>query len=353
MKILLEAPIGMASGLGRDGIGLCRALLERGHSVALDPIRVKAPLPTDVAHLLSIDNTIPGPYDLRISHVAVIDAQLSASNAEMATRNILWTMWEWEAIPVDWQEPFRERTKHFDTFVAYDRGAMSALRPYCNAETKVVVQGGYESEDWLASRAPEKNPFVFGMLGNISARKNPLAAITAFRTFRDAHPGVPACLRIKSLTPFLGTLDPFVDEEYDIAEHCAVWGHGDMEKFYRSIHCLVAPSTGEGKNLPALEAATHGVPLILSDIPGHKQWAHALDSVLWVRGTPKPMHVFDTTLLGTHVDPALLTEAMTTMHTDYTYLRMRARANIPQVVNSMDWFKVLERLGNVLDIPWL
>jgi glycosyltransferase involved in cell wall biosynthesis len=55
-----------------------------------------------------------------------------------------------------------------------------------------------------------------------------------------------------------------------------------MREFYAGLHCFLAPSTGEGKNVPALEAQTTGVPVIGTDYGGHKiwmndEWAYPLD----------------------------------------------------------------------------
>lgn len=44
-----------------------------------------------------------------------------------------------------------------------------------------------------------------------------------------------------------------------------------LDEAYRGALALVHPSLAEGFNLPVLEAATHGVPLLLSDLPIHRE----------------------------------------------------------------------------------
>lgn len=358
MKILLEVPIGMSAGYSKDGVGLSRALVERGHQVTLIPTGLQVPIPTDIANLLSVEHYQDPPYDIRITHQAPQDVQLSAEDAAQAKTNIYWTMWEWQNYPIEFVPRFTAGTSNYDYFVAYDEGSMAALAPHLtlDPEKMVVVQGGYESEDWRMPFSPpsEDAPFLFGMVGDISPRKNPLALIEGYRGFRDQYPDRETGLIIKSRFPFLGhAYGPYSDPEWNIQEIVGVWSREELELFYHALGAYVAPSYGEGKNLPALEAATCGVPLILSDIPGHRQWASGLPSAKFVSGTTSGLRLEGLPVWGLKVDPAQLTQAMIDIYENRTHYWNEARSTMPSVVMSMDWYRVVERLGKRLDIPWL
>lgn len=358
MKILLEIPIGMSGGYTKDGIGLTRALIDRGHQVILRPLGLQVPLPVDIANLLSVDHYQPPPYDLRITHQSPLDVALSAEDASKATANIYWTMWEWENYPWEMAERLTWGTQHYDYFVAYDSGSLASLSPHIAIpdDHKFEVQGGYESEDWKVSwksKDPSKT-FVFGAVGDLSARKNPVAMINAYRMFKDRNPDADVALFLKSRQPFRGhALGSFRDPEYNIVEINEVWTRDQMEEFYYGLGAYIAPSYGEGKNLPALEAATCGLPLILSDIPGHRAWASGMSSVKFVGGERSGLRMQGIPMYGLKVDEEELSYAMEEVYDQKNYYWDEARSNVLSVVSSMDWTKAVERLGNRLGIPWL
>lgn len=110
---------------------------------------------------------------------------------------------------------------------------------------------------------------------------------------------------------------------------------------------------GEGKNLPALEAATHGVPLILSDIPGHRQWASGLSSVKFVNGEYGNVFMAGQPVTGLYVDVESLADTMYEVYMNQHYYSNEAKANIGTIVSSMDWYKRVENLGILLENPFL
>lgn len=107
------------------------------------------------------------------------------------------------------------------------------------------------------------------------------------------------------------------------------------------LDCLVCPSWGEGKNLPALEALASGVPVVLSDIPGHRQWATS-NEVTWAPTTPRdivPGH------RGGYVAPEALADIMWNQYTKKAAERSKAATAASVVRTSMDWSKSIERLS--------
>ena len=54
--------------------------------------------------------------------------------------------------------------------------------------------------------------------------------------------------------------------------HYTSWPQEVLKKFYAAQHVLLAPSRGEGKNVPAMEMMTTGGAVIATNFGGHTQW---------------------------------------------------------------------------------
>jgi glycosyltransferase involved in cell wall biosynthesis len=61
-----------------------------------------------------------------------------------------------------------------------------------------------------------------------------------------------------------------------------------LEQAYRSATCLLAASYGEGFGLPLIEAAEHGLALLVRDIPVFREVARASASY-FTAATPEAM----------------------------------------------------------------
>jgi glycosyltransferase involved in cell wall biosynthesis len=271
MRILLKTPLNAYTGYGNDGIGLAMALLRWGISVQLDPEEVKAPIPHQLAKLLT--EPVKAPFDLIVQHgppdVIACTPAMSAS----ATATIGWSMWETTTLePLQRRDTFGGRTERFDALLAYDPVSADAFRGETTAPVS-VLQGGFAAEDWKPiQRDWFGTPFRFGMVGALSARKDPFAAIRAFKDLREQHEDFAAGaeLHLKTSTP--GMLSQMEDWLPGLKIHNAVWDHKQMEQFYAATHVLVAPSRGEGKNVPALEHLATGGTVIASNWGGHTGW---------------------------------------------------------------------------------
>lgn len=68
-------------------------------------------------------------------------------------------------------------------------------------------------------------------------------------------------------------LHPAMEQTVDrLRIHYDVWPHDVLSEFYRAQHCLLAPSRGEGKNMPALQFMSSGGVVIATNWGGHRQW---------------------------------------------------------------------------------
>ena len=109
----------------------------------------------------------------------------------------------------------------------------------------------------------------FLMVGTIEPRKGHAQALAAFeRLWRE---GVEANLVIVGRTGWM--VEELVARLRSHPERGVrlFWLEGIsdacLEKVYESAVCLLAPSEGEGFGLPLIEAAQHGLPLLVRDMP--------------------------------------------------------------------------------------
>lgn len=342
MKILLRTPLSPYSGYGRDGFGLARALLDRDHDVRISPVEVVVPLPRDIAGLLTYPLN-DGLFDLSIHHVKPADARLTLSDKTQARRNLLWSMWEWKSLPPEeWVEEFTDRVALFDWVVAYDTGSAGAFAPHVEEGKLLTVQGGYEAEDWSPPETPRpERPFTFGMNGRLTLRKGVYAAYTAFSQLKEQHgDAFDARLVLKTTIP---VFPPEFTPREGVQVILGQWDNDQLLNFYHSLDCLLCPSWGEGKNLPALEALACATPVVLSEIPGHKQWATS-DLVTWVKTS-------ETSLMAGHVGglvtPEDLAETMWYCYTHREEISAKTRIAARVIPQSMDWSHAVERLSLV------
>lgn len=271
MKVLLQVPLSPYSGYGNDGLGICRALIQMGADVYVEPTAVQAPLPPDVAHLLT--KTAQAPFDLAIVHVDPQRMDASEEIQSVAKVKIGWTMWEFSSFGnLPGRSTLRKRLKGFDAMIAYDPVSAECIRPYFSGPV-LVQQGGFWPEDWPEiERDWHDDNFRFCMVGMLNDRKNPFAAITAFSELREEHPDFAekARLSLKTMAP---GLHPKMEEVYPgLRIYYDIWDHKTLTNFYAAHHVLLAPSRGEGKNMPALEFQSTGGTVIATNWGGHQQW---------------------------------------------------------------------------------
>ena len=342
--VLLKTPLTAYTGYGNDGFALTRAFAQFGLDVRLQPTAVTPPLPMGVATML-----VKAPeddYNYIVHHLDPMSIGLSSGAKRTTARKIAWSMWEFTRLSPEIAETMTERLEGYDLLCVYDEVSAEAFRPHAEAagvEMK-ILQGGYWAEDWAPKAGePERDwdaPFRFVMAGQLHQRKNPFAAVRAFDRIRQKHADVE--LHLKTSIRFL---HPAMEQRYPgLKIHYEMWNHQQMRDFYRHAHCYVAPSWGEGKNLPALESQTMGIPVIYSDFGGHRQWG-SRDWAYPVGGS-----------LGEHVpgmpsfriDEDALYETM--LHAVEHRSEVRRKGEMAQrmIPAQCDWARVVERFMSVV-----
>ena len=182
------------------------------------------------------------------------------------------------------------------------------------------------------------------MAGRLHNRKNPWAAIRAFRALKQEHgDAFDAELHLKTTLENI----PKQVEEWTpgIHVHYEWWPHERMRQFYESLHCYLAPSVGEGKNLPALEAQTAGVPVIGTLFGGHTGWMSPAFSYS-VRFEIKEMNSAGP---GAEADEEHLAELMWRVYTDRAEAKQKGEIAARTIPVSMSWRSVMLRLIDLLN----
>jgi glycosyltransferase involved in cell wall biosynthesis len=357
MRVLIKSPFSMFSGYGQDGWGLARALHRWGCDVYLQPTWVDVPVPHDLLPLLG--KQLDPPFDLLINHWDPSNLFITPEARQCARMAVAWTMWEFAPDPVNGQSglipicknrsSLRKRLKWFDLVLGYDQVTMASLDPYIPKHVaKGVLLGGYESADWKFARRDWHGEFMFGMHGALNNRKQPFMVLEAFRRLKSEHPEEFAGARLAFHTmtpPLFPELTPLL-EQYRIKVFFEAWDHDTLQKFYEATHCLVYPSHGEGKNVPALEHMTTGGVVIHTNYGGPEQWlredlAYPLDYEmvpLPLRGNPEH---------GPHWAQPSMDDLMATMWHVFTHrdeARLKGELASRVIPAQLDWAKVCEDL---------
>jgi len=273
VKVLLSAPMSKFSGYGNDGIGLTRALMRMGADVYLQATHVAAPLPKDIAMLFT--KQLEAPFDLTIQHVDPgqigIDKELRAAS----DLTVSMSMWEYSSLDnLKGRSKLKGFLQDFDAFIGYDAVTTAAFESYIPKKTaSFVLQGGYEPSDWkYIERDWYSDRFGFCMVGQLHDRKDPFVAIQAFQELKTEYPKDfdGAELHLKTNIP---GLHPAMEQWCPkLRVHSSVWPVEILRKFYGMQHVLLAPSRGEGKNMPALEFQTTGGAVIATNWGGMANW---------------------------------------------------------------------------------
>jgi glycosyltransferase involved in cell wall biosynthesis len=286
LKVLVKTALSPYSGYGADGIGIALALLQAGVDVYLDPSHIAPPLPPTIAALLT--KRLEAPFDVLIHHADPMQLGITPEARRSAKVTVGWTMWEYSSVDnMRGRSTLRRRLRDFDLVLGYDTVTQEALAPHIGTGSEsAVLQGGYWPQDWpFQGRDWHSDRFGFCMVGQLSQRKDPFVAIQAFHALKQRHSEEFDGAELHLKTNSLG-LHPSMEKWIPkLRVHYSVWRDDVMREFYGAQHCLLAPSRGEGKNLPALEMLSTGGVVIATGWGGHQQWlspafAHVLDYTL-------------------------------------------------------------------------
>lgn len=321
LKVLLKSPFSQYSGYGTDGFGLARALMQWGCDVHVQPTWLDVPVPSDLLPLFGKE--LRAPFDLLINHWDPGNLYITPEARQCSRVAVAWTMWEFAGGPgkdgkgvsglvphCERRATLRKRLRWYDMVLGYDRVSLDALEPYIPPTVhRGVLQGGFDAAEW---KHVERDWFGerlgFIMHGALNDRKQPWIAIQAFNELKFERPEFePATLALHTNMPgkvFPELNGPLAPQKIRI--FVDAFDRPTLDEFYASAHCLLAPSRGEGKNLPALEFQATGGVVAATNFGGHTQWlngdyGYPLDYTLAPTFEDKPWAAHDARVSVEHL----------------------------------------------------
>jgi glycosyltransferase involved in cell wall biosynthesis len=354
VRIALKVPLSPFIGYGNDGIGIATELDAYGADVHIVPgAYVDSPLPQVVADLFTKDKL--DRYDLTLHHMDPDNFRNPEGWEETAGLKVGWTMWEFSNfLNLATHETLRERLEPYDVFLAYDEVTAGALREYFDGEIR-VLQGGFLPENHTPIERDWHDPdhFRFCMVGQLHDRKDPFVAIQAFNELKHEYPEefAGAELHLKNSIPGAFPVAEVMNETYapvKIRIYNDIWDKETLDMFYANMHVLLAPSRGEGKNLPALEFQSTGGAVIATNWGGHTQWLnraynYPLDYTL------HPVDIYENRhTLNARASKEHLKELMLHVYRNRAEVKQKAQLASSVIPQAHSWEAVIRRMFSVL-----
>jgi glycosyltransferase involved in cell wall biosynthesis len=360
LKVLYKGPCSEFSGYGKDGFGIIRALHNWGCDVYVQPTWLDAPIPRDLLPLFAKE--LRAPFDLLINHWDPGNLNITPEARQCARVAVAWTMWEFAGGPgkdgkgtsglvphCENRSTLRKRLRWYDLVLGYDQVSLDALEPYIPPKVhRGILQGGFDAGEW---KKPERDwfsdRFGFIMHGALNDRKCPWTAIEAFQAlkFEKGADFEGATLALHTNAP--GKLFPELNEPFrntKIRIFIDAFDKPTLDEFYAAGHCLLAPSRGEGKNLPALEFQATGGVVAATNFGGHTQWlngeyAYPLDYQLRPTFEDKPWAAHDARVSVEH-----LKDVIWHIYTHRAEARQKGELASRIIPQMCDWPVVAENL---------
>lgn len=267
------------------------------------------------------------------------------------------TMWEAMRLP----ESFRDTLHEFDMMLVPSWHNRDLFGEYHDNVQLLLL--GVDPTRWFYEPPPPPGPFFNFLIsgaGQIPApgstdpgpRKGVDVAYRAFRTvFKDLDRFDPQPrLHIKAMAG--------IGDYYgrNIDHHTGRLTDDAEVDLYRSAHCYVQPSRGEGFGLQPLQAMANGLPTILTNAHGHESYAHLGIPIGW---TPSKANYFIYGDAGEWWEPNLeeVCEAMWDVYNNYDVHAAKAKESAAVIARDWTWSNTvdtfLHHLGPQMGDPYV
>ncbi len=281
---------GNTTGYGSHTRGFWRAL-ERSRTPDLHCLFTEHRKPGEIERNAERCRAFPGRVVNLWLQVGPGDAVLARFPGE----KVAYTMFETDVLPDGWVAGLA-RADHVFTPSTWGRQVM--IDNGVEARRIHVVPGGVERA-WFTPWGPklrqlESPAFKFLMIGAFQVRKGYAELFEAFRLAfgdrRDVELVVKAdsCVTTGANPKQRDEIRANAPPQVRIVE-----GQIDdnaMAALYRSCHCFVFPSRGEGCGMPLFEAMACGLPVIATRCSGHSQFLdHFEDRFIPIDAVRKPV----------------------------------------------------------------
>lgn len=204
-------------------------------------------------------------------------------------RKVLLTMWETDELP----PMMYELLPQFDQIVVpceHNRELFSRYHPNVSA-----IPLGVDTSLWLPSTSARRSgPFRFLAGGSHWVRKGLDVVLDAFNAL-----DVDAELTIKYKHDGVGELPPISNPRVRVLRD--VLSPEEERDLYWDADCFISASRGEGWGLMPLQAMAAGIPTIMSDTSGHKEFSHLTTAI--IPTTPIPANYGETYTHGNWDEP--------------------------------------------------
>jgi glycosyltransferase involved in cell wall biosynthesis len=279
-----EQALARALALGAGGQSILDAEPGPGSGLSLRRVRAVG----EVLASRPLPQTAPGAAYISVGHTALNTPSILA---DLARRGVSSTIMIHDLIPVTHPEFCRpgddtrhhrrlcNALRHADRIIVNSDYTADQLRTFAAGQalrTPPVraIPLGLEPVFLTRGTTPSPTPY-FVHVGTIEARKNLAFLLTLWRRLQE---------RMGPATPGLVLIGRYGWENEAVLDHlqrspnlqglvhqAAGLSDASLARLMRGARAVVAPSSVEGFDLPAVEAMTMGVPLIASDIPVHRE----------------------------------------------------------------------------------
>lgn len=189
----------------------------------------------------------------------------------MAERMFGYTPWETTKIPQSWVYKMNEMEAMFTT-------CKQNKQAFKDSGVRVpiyIYHHGINPIQYPYIERPHDPVYIFGTLARLSVRKGTDLVIKAFKEEFPNEQDVS--LILKSTEPYFNFGKIEDDRIILIGE---VYDHQKKIELLRQMDCFLFPSRGEGFGLPALEAMATGLPTIMTNWSGLKDFGNKNDTML-------------------------------------------------------------------------
>jgi glycosyltransferase involved in cell wall biosynthesis len=190
---------------------------------------------------------------------------------------VCFTMWETDKLPGD----FLRWLGQYDQILVTCQHNVELFSRHHDSVSYVPL--GVDQTFWKPVKEPASGPFRFHAGGSLWGRKGLDVVIEAFRRL-----GIPDTeLHIK-IAPHAKDV-PTAPPPKGVTFHRQWMTLEQQRDWFQQGHVYVAPARGEGFGLMPLQAIASGIPTILSDTSGQKQFAHLATGVIPVKSVRSPL----------------------------------------------------------------